>query len=252
MIGSLFIKICGITRVADGVRAAELGATAVGMVFVRDSPRRISVEQARRVSAALPRWVLRVGVFAGAPLGEVEAVYRRCRLDMVQLHGEESGAYLGRLRDHGIPALKAFRVPGKKDLAPWRALPLRRARHAPLGLHTSPSSARGTGTVAARRAPGTWGARGAAPKRQWRARSLPCALVDAPWGSAGPLALPLARAASTFTRVILAGGLTPANVRRMIRAVRPYGVDVSRGVEVRPGIKDHRKLRKFFDAVRGA
>ena len=51
-------------------------------------------------------------------------------------------------------------------------------------------------------------------------------------------------------RVILAGGLRPENVGEAVRQVRPYAVDVASGVEVRPGIKDHARMRAFADAVR--
>ena len=52
--------------------------------------------------------------------------------------------------------------------------------------------------------------------------------------------------------VLLAGGLNPANVGRGIATIRPYAVDVSSGVESRPGIKDHDKMRAFVAAVRRA
>jgi phosphoribosylanthranilate isomerase len=59
----------------------------------------------------------------------------------------------------------------------------------------------------------------------------------------------LARAVAQSHRVILAGGLTPENVGEAIRIVRPYAVDVTTGVEARPGKKDPAKLRAFFDEV---
>ena len=55
-----------------------------------------------------------------------------------------------------------------------------------------------------------------------------------------------ARAVARSRRVVLAGGLTPINVREAIEAVRPYAVDVSSGVEARPGVKDHELLRRFI------
>jgi len=60
----------------------------------------------------------------------------------------------------------------------------------------------------------------------------------------------LARQAAQAATVILAGGLTPENVGQALRAVQPYGVDVSSGVEVTPGKKDHEKVRAFLRAVR--
>ena len=61
----------------------------------------------------------------------------------------------------------------------------------------------------------------------------------------------LARIAKRYGRIILAGGLTPDNVRRAIEVTRPYAVDISSGVESSPGRKDPLKVRKFIQNTKG-
>lgn len=101
------VKVCGITRIEDAVVAAELGAFALGFVFWPPSPRCIGVEQVRVIANALPGDILKVGVFVNQPLEEVRRIAGEAALDIVQLHGEESTAYLRRL-EH--PVFKAFAV----------------------------------------------------------------------------------------------------------------------------------------------
>ncbi len=80
-------------------------------------------------------------------------------------------------------------------------------------------------------------------------------LIDAfspdAYGGTGQVAdWSLAAEAASAATILLAGGLTPLTVSDAIRRVRPYGVDVSSGVEVSPGKKDHAKLRAFVQAAR--
>lgn len=101
------VKICGITNIEDAFAAISLGADAIGFVFVKGSPRWISVEEARRISRALPPFVNKVGVFANEPLESLLTIMAYCSLDTCQLHGEEPPSYCEKL---GWATIKAFRV----------------------------------------------------------------------------------------------------------------------------------------------
>lgn len=111
------IKICGITRVEDALAAAAVGADAIGLVFYDRSPRRVTVEQAALIVAALPPFVTVVGLFVDAPVPAVEDVLRRVPLDLLQFHGDEPADYC----DHfARPYIKALRM--KPDLLLTRAI----------------------------------------------------------------------------------------------------------------------------------
>lgn len=84
------IKICGITRESDAALAASLGAEAIGFVFWPGSPRALSIDDARRILAAAPGSVVKIGVFVNQPLEEVRSTADALDLDGVQLHGDES------------------------------------------------------------------------------------------------------------------------------------------------------------------
>jgi phosphoribosylanthranilate isomerase len=103
------VKICGITNAGDARVAADAGADAVGLVFA-ESPRRVSVEEARGVCIALPDNVLRVGVFVDAEPGEVLRISRELGLDFVQLHGDETPETVTAVREGGVKVMKALRI----------------------------------------------------------------------------------------------------------------------------------------------
>jgi phosphoribosylanthranilate isomerase len=108
------IKICGVTRGRDAVRAAELGAAFVGLNFWPGSPRCLEVEAARRIAERVRGQVEVVGVFVDQPAELVQGVSDRVGLDLVQLHGEEGPAFVGRFGDR---AIKVFRVGADFDPA---------------------------------------------------------------------------------------------------------------------------------------
>ena len=99
------VKICGITNLKDAEAAVRYGADALGFIFA-PSPRRVSVRTVRSISERIGPYVTKVGVFVNAPLKKMLRVTRTCRLDAVQLHGNESPAICVRLRPYKV--IKAF------------------------------------------------------------------------------------------------------------------------------------------------
>ncbi len=84
------VKICGVTTLDDALLCARAGAEAVGLNFWAGSKRRVDVERAAEIAAALPGSVLKVGVFVDAPRAEIERTIAAVGLDAVQLHGDET------------------------------------------------------------------------------------------------------------------------------------------------------------------
>jgi len=195
------VKICGLKNKEDARAAALYGADAVGLVFAR-SPRRVDVATAREISAALPPFVHRVGVFVDEQPEAVRDVANACGLTMLQFHGSEDAVYC---RLFTLPVLKAVRVRTGEDLQGLELFPA-----AGFVLDTHHPVLRG----------------GSGETFDW---SLLEGLPDVP--------------------VILAGGLHPGNVAEAVRQVKPYGVDVSSGVET-GGEKDREKIRAFIMAAR--
>jgi len=208
--GRVFVKVCGITSVEDGQRAADAGADAVGFVFWPMSSRRVDPEKAARISRALPPFLLRVGVFVDAPAEEMQRVADQVGLDLLQLHGDEPPESLGGLARR---VLKAVRV--GKGFSAEEAL-----RY----------DGRAAGLLVDTRLPGeTMLPGGTGVPFDW-------ALVRG------------VRERASF--LMLAGGLSPDNVQEALAAVQPDAVDVSSGVESLPGRKDPEKVRAFVRNVR--
>jgi len=108
----MWIKICGVTTVADAEMVVEAGASAIGLNFVPTSPRRVTTEQARAIAQAVRGRVELVGVFADQ-LGEMKAVADTVGLDWLQLHGSETPLDLALA---GPNAMKAVRVGEQADV----------------------------------------------------------------------------------------------------------------------------------------
>ena len=98
------LKICGMTRVGDALHAVREGATAIGFVFWKGSPRYIEPDRAGEIAAVLPATVTTVGVFVNEPVDIIRDTASVAGLRMVQLHGEETPAYVEQIEQ---PVMRA-------------------------------------------------------------------------------------------------------------------------------------------------
>jgi phosphoribosylanthranilate isomerase len=215
------IKICGITRPEDALAAAHCGADAIGMVMSPGFKRSVTRERARQLIEVLPPFVTPVALFVDAPIEEITKTTALLEVRHVQLHGSETPDQVAALAPLGVvKAIHVSRDTFSDALALWWNT-------------TAPNLLCVTlDTAAGRNAPGGTGFR-----NDWD--FIERTLDDNETMARGPY-------------VILAGGLTPENVGTVVRAIRPWGVDVSTGVEDSPGVKSDEKMKAFCKAVRDA
>jgi phosphoribosylanthranilate isomerase len=205
------VKICGLRTVEHALVALEAGANLLGFIFV-PARRQVSPAEVAAIGAA------------------VRAASGGDRVSLVGVFANETPARMAAIAAQC--GLDALQLSGDEDPRVIGALPPGRAIIKAIRLTGSDAEQRWLDAEGARllvdaHVPGTYGGAG----------------VVADWGRAAELA----RSRS----IVLAGGLTSDNVGAAIDQVRPWGVDVSSGVEIE-GIKDSARIRAFVAAVRAA
>jgi len=110
------VKICGLREPEHARIAAQAGADAIGLVFYAPSPRFVTVQQAGQVAAALPPYVMAVGLFVNAPEVEVRRVLAGVRLDLLQFQGDEAPEFC---ESFGVPYVRAVRMEAETDLVEY-------------------------------------------------------------------------------------------------------------------------------------
>ncbi len=236
----LQVKICGLKDPQTALAAALAGAALLGFNFYPPSPRSLSMEDCRRLCAELVPALRQgglhrpslVGVFVNPSFEQVTETLAACGLDLAQLSGSEPPELL--------QALQAA-LPGRvfKALRPASAADLEQSlREYPPANASAVFSA---STVLSANA----------------VLGAPAYLVDAyhpsAFGGTGQTAdWSLAAGLARRAPILLAGGLTPANVAAAVAQVQPWGVDVASGVESAPGVKDIQKISAFIQAAHAA
>ncbi len=203
------VKICGITRRGDARVAVEAGADYIGVVLAPGSPRTLGAAEAAEVVdglAAVP-----VVVLVDPSFEEAVAAGRRVGAGVLQLHGHEEPELLTRLRDAGT-----WKV--------WKAVPIRSAEDVSTALGRY-------GRVADALLLDGWHPR----MRGGTGTPVPREAVRGIGGRMPP-----------GLELVAAGGLDPHTVHETVRALSPDVVDVSSGVERRPGVKDPGRIRAFI------
>lgn len=201
-----WVKICGVTSVADAEHVIEAGADAIGLNFIASSKRRVSDEQARAIVDAAHGRVELIAVVADASDELISRLRDVLGIEWLQLHGSEEPARLAGLLPH---AFKAVAIGSEEDVRLAASFPGERL----LVDAKVAGSSGGTGQVF-----------------DWQ----------------------LVRELRLTRQLVLAGGLTPANVGRAVRELGPFGVDVASGVESAPGRKDPDLVRAFVEGAQRA
>ena len=211
------IKICGLTRSVDVEAAVDRGVDALGFVFYKPSARYVTAQAVLGMTAALPPFVSKVGLFVNASLQIITQTVQIAGLNLLQFHGDESADFCeNAAQTVGLPYIRALGLSAKTSSGQLLYLISQYSAASAILLDSASIGYGGSG------------------------HSFDWSILQT-WDK-NALGLP----------VVLSGGLSAQNVAEAMCRVQPYAVDVSSGVENAPGIKDPVKIKEFCQAVAAA
>lgn len=209
------VKICGLKEAEHIHAAADAGASYVGFVFFKKSPRHVSLSQAKALALEVPTGVAKVALTVNADDAFLDQLIEQVPLDMLQLHGKETPERVAEVKArYGLPVMKAIGIATEEDTQQ-------------IDLY---------GEVADQLLVDAKAPKGA----------------DLPGGNGLAFDWTLVNRKFWPKPWMLAGGLTPENVALAVQMTGAKQLDVSSGVESAPGVKDPDLIRAFIKAAQEA
>ncbi len=204
------IKICGMRDAVNIIAAAELKPDIMGFIFYSGSPRFAGECLKPEIVASLPSGIRKAGVFVNAEYEEITETAGRFSLNMAQLHGNETPELCRRIKDSGISVIRAFNISDSMNFEKCKEF----SGSADYFLFDAMTANHG----------------GSGQKFDWK----------------------LLERFETGIPFFLSGGISPSDTNNILGISNPalYGIDLNSRFEIKPGLKDIKKLEKFINEIR--
>ena len=211
---TICVKICGINTVIAMQAAIEAGASYVGLVFYPPSPRSVTISEAAILARIVPNEIKKVGLFVDISNDPLKDIVDQVPLDILQLHGNETPERVVKIKDFtGLPVMKAIHIETSSDFSAIDNYA------------------------------------GIADQILFDAKAPKDLKNSLPGGNALSFDWKLFANQPWKNNWMLSGGLNEENIAEAVNTTGARAVDISSGVEGRPGQKDPKLINAFIETV---